>query len=379
LSDIRILHIITGLNTGGAEMMLYKLLSTNDKNQFTPKVISLTDIGAVGKKIETLGIPVQALGMKRGIPSPVALIKLIRLIKESKPDVIQSWMYHADLIAGISAKFAGGIPLVWGIRHSDLSAGKNKRSTILTATMCAKLSHYLPKKILCCSYASQQVHTELGYCKEKMVVVPNGFDIEGFKPMPSAKSQLKQSLNIGNNSLLIGLIGRFDPQKDHLNFINAAGILSKKNSNVHFVLCGAGIDDQNKELMGWISQTGIENKIHLLGLRDDVPQLMAGFDIYSSSSSFGEGFPNVIGEAMSCATPCVVTDVGDSALIVGDAGLVVPPRNPVALAAGWQELIDIEPEQRQLIGLKARGRIVEKFSLPRIVLQYEQLYQSLEN
>ena len=374
---MRVLHIITGLNVGGAEMMLYKLLSTSDKSQFTPAVISLTDIGAIGKRIKKLGIPVHELRMKRGIPSPVALLKLIRLLKESEADVIQSWMYHADLMAGIAAKFAGGIPVVWGIRHSDLSLSKNKRSTIFTATMCAKLSRRLPAKILCCSYASQQVHVELGYCKEKMVVVPNGFDVERFKSLPGAKSQLKKSLSIDSSALLIGLVGRFDPQKDHLNFINAAGIISKRNNNVHFVLCGADIDVQNKKLMAWISKAGVNGRTHLLGLRDDISKLMAGFDVYSSSSSFGEGFPNVIGEAMSCAIPCVVTDVGDSALIVGDAGLVIPPHNSSALAAGLQEMIDIGMEQRQLIGLKAKDRIIEKFSLPKVVLQYENLYLSL--
>ncbi|HEY9135480.1 MAG TPA: glycosyltransferase [Pseudomonadales bacterium] len=358
-------------------MMLYKLLSATDKRNITAEVISLTDIGPVGKKIEGLGIPAHALGMSRGVPSLAALFKLIRLLKETKPDVIQSWMYHADLLAGVAAKLAGGIPVVWGIRQSDLSPAASKKSTILTAKICAFASGYLPKKIICCSEASARVHAELGYSADKMLVIPNGFNLKQFKPDMSARDKILNALGIDEGCFVIGLVGRFDPQKDHYNFIKAAEILLKNNAHVQFLLCGDGIDESNFKLMEWIEQAGIKEHVHLLGRRDDISELNSAMDI-SSSSSFGEGFPNVIGEAMACATPCVVTDVGDSALIVGDAGLVVAPRAPGALAAAWEKMIDMGEAQRQAMGFKARERIMEKFSLPKIALRYEQLYQSMD-
>ena len=374
-NSIQLVHIITGLNTGGAETMLYKLLSAMEREAFEPLVVSLTDIGPVGEKIRALGVPVRALGMRRGVPDPRGVWRLVRLLKRQRPYLVQTWMYHADLLGGLAARLAGrGIPVVWGIHHSNLDPKGNKRTTIWTARVCARLSHRLPSRIVCCSEASRQVHAALGYAPQKMVVIPNGFDLSAFRPDPSARESVRRELGVAADALLIGLVGRFDPQKDHSNFVAAAALLSAAYPEAHFLLCGDGVNWDNQKLAGWIEEAGLRKRFHLLGRREDMPRLTAALDI-ASSSSYGEGFPNVIGEAMACGVPCAVTDVGDSAFIVGDTGLVVPPRDPEALAQAWKKLIDMGQEGRQRLGGAARKRILENFNLPDIIARYEALYK----
>ena len=371
---MKILHIITSLSTGGAEMMLYKLVSKMDRDKFEIQVISLTDIGPIGKKIQALGIPVVALGMKRGVPDPRMVFKLACWLKKYRPDIIQTWMYHSDLLGGLAAKLAGNIPVVWGIRHSNLDPKGNKRTTIWTAKVCARFSRWLPVKIVCCSEASRRVHTALGYAPDRMVVIPNGFDLNLFKPDLEEGTLVRQELGIPEDTILIGLVGRFDPQKDHKNFIKAATLLKKDMPDVRLLLCGDGITWENPTLSKWIEDAGLSKYFHLLGRRNDIPRIMTALDI-ASSSSYGEGFPNVVGEAMACGVPCVVTDVGDSALIVGDTGIVVPPKDPGALALAWKELIEIGGHKRQKLGDNARLRIRDNFSLPSVVKRYEELYK----
>ena len=375
---IKLCHVITGLNCGGAETMLYKLLSRLDPEAFDIEVISLIDIGPIGQKIQALGIPVRALGMRRGMPDPLALLRLICWFRCDRPDVIQSWMYHADLLAGLAAWAAGGLRVVWGIRNGTLDAGASKQTSIWTARACARLSRCLPTKIICCAEASREVHKRLGYADEKIRVIPNGFDPNVFKPDASARRSVRRELRISDAVPLIGLVARFDPQKDHQTFVEAAAILKRDLPGACFVLCGQDITWENLELSGWIEASGARDSFRLLGSRDDVARLTAGLDVASTSSSFGEAFPNVIAEAMSSGVPCVVTDVGDSATIVGDTGVVVPPRNPEALADGWKTLLmDTNREERFQLGLAARQRIIEKYSLDKIVSQYACLYESL--
>lgn len=374
---MKVLHLITGLSTGGAEMMLYKLVSRMDRDKFEIQVVSLIDIGPIGKRIQDLGIPVKSLGMKRGIPDPRMLFKLTRWLKKNRPDIIQTWMYHSDFIGGVAAKLAGGIPLVWGIRHSNLDLEGNKRTTIWTAWLCARLSRWLPAHIVCCSEASRRVHTALGYDPDRMVVIPNGFDLTLFKPDLEGGSLIRQELGISEDTMLIGMVGRFDPQKDHLNFIKAAVLLQKEIRDVQFLLCGDDITWRNQKLSKWIDGAGLHRYFHLLGRRDDIPQIMTALDIASSSSSYGEGFPNVVGEAMACGTSCVVTDVGDSALMVGDTGKVVLPRDPSGLAAAWHDLIVQGKNARRQLGKNARRRVENNFSLPAIVGRYQQLYREM--
>lgn len=377
---IKLTHIITGLNTGGAEMMLSKLIERMKREVFSQEIISLTDIGPVGEKLAKMGYPVFALGMSRKVSYPGAFIRLVRYLKKTRPHLIQTWMYHADLVGGLAAKLAKGIPVVWGIHHSNLGLEGNKRTTIWTAKLCARLSRLVPIKIVCCSEASKHIHTELGYDSEKMIVIPNGFDLTAFSPDPEARISVRRELGIPENSILIGLVARFDPLKDHGNFLQAAGILIENltlsTQEIHFILCGSGVIWENEFFVKKINGYGLNNRVHLLGRREDIPRLTAAFDIASSSSS-GEGFPNIIGEAMACGVPCVVTNVGDSALIVGDAGIVVPPKNPKALAEAWLNLIKAGKEERKRLGERARRRVLENYNLPNIVERYVTLYREV--
>ena len=378
-SRISILCLTSGLEVGGAEMMLYKFLSRMDRTRFTAHVISMIDLdlGPMTPKIKALGVPLRSLGMRRGVPNPMGIVKLVRWLRQTRPDVIQTWMYHADLIGGVAAKLAGGIPVAWNIRHTDLNAHGSRQLTIHTMRVCAKLSKWLPVRIVCCSEASRQVHVALGYAAEKMLVIPNGLDLTAFKPDSAARESVRKELGISDDALIIGMVGRFDPQKDHRNFIKSAGLLRRRGVNAHFLLCGDDVTCDNSQLAGWIQEENVRERFHLLGRRDDIARLTAAFDIACTSSSYGEGFPNVIGEAMSCEVPCVVTDVGDSALIVGETGRVVGPGDPQALSQALGEMVALGREGRNHLGSVARRRVQQHFNLPDIVERYQNLYQSL--
>ncbi len=356
--------------------MLSKLLAATNRTGFTAEVVSLTNIGPVGEAIRSLGVPVRALGMRRGVPNPVAVIRLAWWINQTRPEVIQTWMYHANLIGGIAARLVGDIPVAWGIRQSHLDPGRTKRRTLWTAKVGARLSRRVPQYIVCCSQASLPLHESLGYAAEKMIVIPNGFDLDLYSPDAQARASVREELRIPDSALVIGLVARFDPHKDHRNFILAAGRLSGVVKNVSFLLCGEGATWDNTELSGWIDEVGLRRWFHLVGQRSDVPRITAALDI-ASSSSCGEGFPNVIGEAMACSVPCVVTDVGDSGFIVGETGRVVPPRDPAALAAAWEELIEQGKDGRRALGSAARRRIAEHFSVSAIARSYETLYRDM--
>ena len=357
-------------------MMLYKLLSAWDLTSCQIEVISLTDVGAIGDRIRKLNIPVRSLEMRRGRPGMSGLVRLCKWLRRISPSVVQTWMYHADLIGGLAAKLGGRAPVVWGVRNGVLEARSNKRSTIWTAKACARLSRLIPNKIISCSDEASRFHQGMGYCSDKMVVIPNGFDLDAFKPDPGARVSLRAELGLPAATPLIGVVARFDRQKDHGNFFEAASRVAAKHRNVHFVLCGEGVDERNKELIALINVRGAGGRFHLLGRRDDVARVMAALDILVSSS-YGEAFPNVVGEAMACEVPCVVTDVGDSAFIVGDTGKVVPSKQPERLAEALNWMIELGGEGRMQLGENARRRIQENFALSVIRDRYAALYREV--
>ena len=376
---ISVLCLITCLGCGGAEMMMYKLLSRLDRRRFTAQVISLIDLGPtpLSKKIQALGFPIRYLEMHRGRPNPLAVVRLARWLRQDPPDVIQTWMYHADLVGCLAAWLAGGIPVSWGIQNSDLNSDGSERLTSLTVRMCALLSRWLSDRIVSCSEVSRQIHTALGYAAEKILVIPNGSDLETFRPDPVARESVRKELQIPEDAPVIGLVARFHPQKDHRTFVQAARLLHHDRPDVCFALCGLDVNWQNQVLVKWIEEAGIGMRCYLLGQREDISRLTAAFDIATLSSSYGEAFPNIIGEAMSCGVPCVVTDVGDSALIVGQTGMVVPPRSPTALAEAWCKMVDLGREGRSQLGMAARRRSKEQYDLPKIVARYQNLFEEL--
>ncbi|MGI9106029.1 MAG: glycosyltransferase family 4 protein [Pyrinomonadaceae bacterium] len=375
---MKIIHIIGDLDIGGAQTMLHQLLCHTDRSGFESEVVSLTDTGAISDRIKALGVPVRALGMRRGgAPEPAGLLRLARWLRRSRPDVVQTWLYHADMIGGLAARGAGIRAVAWGIHITHLDAQTVKRRTLWTAKVCARLSHYVPRRIVCCAEASQRLHAEMGYATEKMTVIPNGFDLNSFKPDTAARASIRRELGIPDEAPLIGLIGRFHPQKDYQNFVRAAALLHARLPEARFLLCGEGVDSQNQALVAWVEEVAPRDKFHLIGSRRDMPRLYNALDILSLSSAYGEAFPMVVGEAMACGIPCVVTDIGDSALIVGDAGRVVPARDSQALAAAWLELLAMETEARRELGRAARKRIEKQYSITSIAARYEDLYKEI--
>lgn len=370
---IKITHIITGLSPDGAERMLHRLVANMDSNVVENEVISLTTLGAMAKEIEACGVRVWALGMKRGVPDPRYVLRLASWLRRSRPDVVQTWMYHADLVGGLAAKLAGFDAVVWNIRHSELHASADKRHTLWTAKACARLSRWIPRQIVCASEASRKFHAQIGYANERMQVVPNGFDLEHFRIDRAQRNAIREELGIPQQATVIGLIARYHPIKDHRNFVKAAGLLHREFPQLRFLLCGEGVTSENPELMGWIEAAGLQDACYLLGRREDVPQVLNALDIAVSSSA-GEAFPNAVAEAMACGIPCVVTDVGDSRTIVGDTGRVVPAGSPDALAQGCRELLQMGSEVRHLLGLSARERVEQQFGLKSIVQRYQDLY-----
>ena len=218
-------------------------------------------------------------------------------------------------------------------------------------------------------------HSAIGYETESTVVIPNGFDTDLFAPSEEARYDIRAELGVSHDTFLIGLIGRYHPLKDHTTFLSAAALLLKDYPDSQFVLAGKRVDWNNEALRAQVQDLGMVERVHLLGERLDMPQLTAALDV-ATSSSYEEGFPNVIGEAMACGVPCAVTEVSDLPWIVGDCGRVVPPRNPQALAKAWKDLIEIGRQGRAALGLAARSRVAELFSLSSVVEQYEALYES---
>jgi glycosyltransferase involved in cell wall biosynthesis len=375
---MKIVFVITGLTSGGAEMMLYKLLTRLDRSRFSPTVISLISRGTLGDRIEALGIPVYALGMKQGgLPTFAVIRELIDIFVKTKPDLVQGWMYHANLAAQVgnilSCQFA---PIVWNIRHSLNSLNDESRGTATIIRASVPLSNLI-SKIIYNSRISSGQHEKLGYPVAKRITIPNGFDPELFQPSVAARISVRQELGLPDDCLLIGRFARFHEMKDYPNLLQAAALLLKELPDVHFLLVGRQLNLANPILAELIGRLDIGDRIHLKEESQDIPRYTAALDLATTSSSHGEAFPNVIGEAMCCGVPCVVTDVGDSAWIVGETGRVVPPKNPQLLAAAWQESIDLGAAGRARLGAAARQRAITYFSLDLVVGEYEKLYTSI--
>lgn len=369
---MKLLFIISGLDTGGAEMALYRLLSrispTNECH-----VITLTDVGPVGNQIAVLGIPVSAFNLRSG--GIRQFVRLIRFIHKLKPDLVHTWMYHANLFGGLASRLAGIKHVVWGIHHNNLAAGLNKRSTLLVARIGGWLSRWLPEAIVYCAHASRDTHLASGYGNRHTHVLANGIDPQQYRPDPLARSSIRSELGISDETPLVGMIGRFDPLKNHRGFMHAASRLLQQLPQTRFVLAGQNIEHSNSELMLWISQHQLQDAVILLGKRDDMPRLMAALDVLALPS-LGEAAPNVVAEAMACGIPCVACKVGDSCRLIGTTGLCVAPADMDALADAMLQLLS-DQNRRHGLGQAARERITRHYSLDHSANCHLQLYAQL--
>jgi glycosyltransferase involved in cell wall biosynthesis len=325
--------------------------------------------------LQALGITVTSLNMTPNWPSPLAIYRMARLLRREKPDVVQTWMYHADLFGGLIARLVRIDSVIWGIRHSVLEPGKSKKTTIWIAKLLAKLSWWLPVKIVICSRQAIEVHAELGYDRDKMYFIPNGYDLTVFQPKIDLRDKTRVSFVTDQSIPLIGTIGRFDPQKDHINLLNSLAILRQRGIIFQCIFVGTGLESSNTQIMDCIIQLGLTDYVKLLGPRIDIPNILNVLDLFVLPSS-AEAFPNVVAEAMACGTPCVVTDVGDAAFIVGDSGWVVPPRDATALTEAIIMALQqvMNSNQRKNLSSRARSRIEDHFSIQCMVKNYTAIW-----
>jgi len=354
--------------------MLYRLLSRMRKDRFENIVFTLKEKGSLSKDFESQNIRVCNVGGMGGVLRISMLIRSLKILREINPDIIQGWLAHGNLIATLASTFLPyRLSTLWNIRYTALPKTETKRSILFIVKLLSILS-FLPQKIVFNSKTGANDHIRMGYRRDKSCIIPNGFDTKSFSPSEKNRSCVRSELNISEEAVLVGLIGRFDPLKDHSCFLKAGAKLLDYECETIFLLAGRGVDWQNRHLKQLIEKLGLNGKIFLLGERCDIPRITAALDI-ATCSSVAEGFPNVIGEAMSCGIPCTVTDVGDSAWLIGDSGMVVPPRNHEALCEAWLKMIRMGSEKRRALGEKARKRIEDYFSIQMIVQKYKQLYE----
>jgi glycosyltransferase involved in cell wall biosynthesis len=368
---MRVCHVITGLEVGGAEWALCGLLEALSEPDNT--VVALRGESALSARVADLA-PLSHLDMNPGRATPGDVLRLRKILRRNQPDVIHAWMYHANLVTSL-AMTGLRTPVIWGIHHSlsDLASEKRKTRVVIRANAWLSRS---PTRIRYVSVLAAEQHKRFGFSANRALVIPNGYDTDKLKPDPAARARVRRELGIDPGALAIGMIARVHPTKDHANFLEAAARFLPEHPDTVFVLVGEGASEDNPSLLASVERLGLRPHVRLCSKREDIAALNAAFDI-ATLSSRGEAFPNAIAEAMACGTPCVATDVGDAALIIGKSGVVVPPRDAPALSQGWAQLADLSPSGRLALGARARERIVECFARQAIAHRFVELYQEL--
>jgi glycosyltransferase involved in cell wall biosynthesis len=329
--------------------------------------------GRVAEKLRSIGVSVRALGLSRGRLSLAAILQLACAIRDWNPDIVHTWMYHANIVGALANALLCRAPLVSGIHHANLDPAYNKLSTRLAAITGAVISRCLPDCVICVSRSALEMHKAIGYDPAIMEYIPNGVDTGVFNPNAASRAAIRQSLGVGE-APLCGIVARFDPLKDLPTFVKAARIVAQQVPGAHFVVCGAGLDARNEILCTLVQQAGLTGKFHLLGPREDVPAILTALDLFCLTSC-GEAFPNVIVEAMASGVPPVVTNVGDCSEIVGDCGLVSPAGDWNRIASHMQAILGASPECRIAMGARARARVEHLFELRVMAKRYQDVYK----
>jgi glycosyltransferase involved in cell wall biosynthesis len=353
--------------------MLVKLVGALDPKHFENHVIGLIERGPLAADLEALGVPVLSLDMRSKLdPRPIA--HLTGIVRRLRPDVIQTWLYHADF-AGlvVAAVLRRTNRLLWNVRCSDMDfAVAQEQGTAWLVRRLANLSAW-PAGVIVNSHAGRLHHERLGYRPRRWIEIPNGFDLAHWRPDADAATRLRAELGLPADAPLVGMCARVAPMKDHATFLATIGILRKRFPGVRGVLAGRGTETLARR----VAELGLAANVTLLGERSDLPNLLPGLDVFCLSSAFGEGFANVLGEAMASGVPCVATNVGDAADIVGETGRIVPPRQPDALAAALGEMLVMSTSQRRALGARARSRIEDRYGLAGIARQYADIYAAV--
>ncbi|SAK39308.1 group 1 glycosyl transferase [Caballeronia fortuita] len=372
---MKVLHIISSLERGGAEAVLFNVASRGPASRIEHRVVCLRGEGYYTPKLAAYGIHVEALNCPKGRLTLHTLTRLWSLIREFRPDVMQTWMYHADLVGGVLGYLAGIRSIYWAIHHANLDTDKNSRLTVLIAKICAKLSRRIPTRIVSCSWRGRIAHEQIGYDASKFTWIPNGYDTARFSIDPEAGAIKKMQWGISDNMPLIGCVARWHPQKDHRNLFRAVARMGDCGKRFRLVLVGQHMTADNAELVAALEAEGLQEGIMLVGPDENIPAVMNALDIHVLPSA-GEAFPNVVAEAMACGALSVSTDVGDVTTIVGACGWVVPPQDPDALAQALGAALDVGRTTAGAIRReKGRERIEEQFGLGRMQDSYEALWR----
>ncbi len=375
---VRIAHVITGLGGGGAEFMLARLCAALPRACYELQVFSLTGGGPVADQLRALHVPVFELGLRGTRDLPRGVLALRRALRGFAPDLVQTWLCHADLIGGLIARYALGVPVLWGVHQAEIDPRTTPFTMRVVLRACAVLASHVPSRVICCAEAGRRARLASGFPAALLEVIPNGVDIEQFHPDSEARAHLRAELGVVADTLLIGMPARWHSDKDHGLLCTAARQVLASCPRAHFVLCGEGMHADNAALAALIAATGRPEAFHLLGFRTDMAALLAALDV-GVLSSRTEAWPNVIAETMACGVPFVATAVGDIATIIGeqgDAGRVVAARDAPALAAALIEILQATPEQRAALGAQARARIVAHFSLATSAARYAAVYRA---
>jgi glycosyltransferase involved in cell wall biosynthesis len=371
---VKVVHVITGLDQGGAEAMLEKLLLAARRcdPQIAQVVVCLGRSGVVGDRMRRAGFEVEFLGLRRRL-SFAPLLRLVELVKP--PAVVQTWLWHADLAGGLCARVAGNTRVVWNLRNSMPELPSTKLSSRAVALLCGGLARWVPAKIICNSRAALQAHVAIGYDAGKCVIVPNGFDLRQFCASVAARDQVRAGWRAAAGELLVGMVARVDPQKDHSTFIRAAASVAECIPAVRFVLVGSGVTTDPK-ISGLLRQLSLEKSFILEERREDIPDVMSALDLFCLASR-SEGFPNVLGEAMACAIPAVATDAGDAREIIADDRLLCEVGSHAGLAACMRYVLSLSSNERRELGLAQRRSVEERYDIENVWRRYRALYESL--
>jgi glycosyltransferase involved in cell wall biosynthesis len=379
MKPIRICSIINGTGgEGGAERMLQRVIRHGNTGEFEHLVLSIKNFQQVAAELAEEGINVQSLNVQADYYKlPKAVLQLASRIRRFQPDVIQSWMYMADFFGGIASHLAApSTPMIWTIRHSTLDPAIDSRALRWCAKGCARMSRRVPSKIVLNSHAAVPIHTAAGYDESKMQVIPNGFDVSRFSPNSQLRRETRARLGISQEAPVIGRVARFHTNKDHITFLKAAQLVLAQRPYVRFLICGEPQTISSEQVQQDINSFGLADAVQIVELQSDIVPLNCSFDI-ATCSSITEAFPNVIGEAMSCGVPCVSTDVGDAAQIIGDTGQVVPAQDPQRFANSLLELLNLPDDERRQLGATARQRVVDNFELTHATGMFLDLWREL--
>ncbi|HEV2112011.1 MAG TPA: glycosyltransferase [Gammaproteobacteria bacterium] len=372
---MKVLHVISGLDTGGAELFLERLALGLAKQEFSQAVVALRHAGAAASRLESAGIPVHVLHAGANLEGLKAAFALRSIVRQQVPDLIQGWLYHGNLGASLMRSLGGACPVIWNVRHS-LDDWRAETVRLRAVIRLGGVLSASAARILFNSATAARQHQRLGYPAHKALVVPNGFDCQRFRPDAGLRSAARSGLGIGDKTPIIGMVARYSAIKDHGTFLQAARVVADALPQARFLLVGRDVDRGNPALRQLLQTLQLTEKVLAVGERQDMPALLNAMDICVSSSR-AEGFPNAVGEAMACGLPCVVTDVGASAELVGDTGRVVPARAPEALASATLDLLNAGSEARSKMGIAARTRILQSYEQTAVVKQYADLYRIL--